>query len=108
MAHVLVTGGAGFIGSHLCERLLHEGHLVTCLDNLDPYYPSEVKWANLSAVLRDRNFRFVRGDILDAGTCGRRSVWPGAGRDGTALGLTTGTGQRPCTRAPQREATRGV
>ena len=67
MAHVLVTGGAGFIGSHLCERLLHEGHLVTCLDNLDPCYPSEVKWANMSAALQDRNFRFVRGDILDAG-----------------------------------------
>jgi len=67
MAHVLVTGGAGFIGSHLCERLLREGYLVTCLDNLDPYYPSEVKWANIPAALQDRNFRFVRGDILDAG-----------------------------------------
>jgi len=40
---------------------------VTCLDNLDPYYPSEVKWANISEALQDRNFRFVRGDILDAG-----------------------------------------
>ena len=34
MARILVTGGSGFIGSHLCERLLNEGHDVLCLDNL--------------------------------------------------------------------------
>ena len=57
MAHVLVTGGAGFTGSHLSERLLREGHLVTCLDNLDLYYASEVKWTNISGALQVRHFR---------------------------------------------------
>ena len=65
MPHVLVTGGAGFIGSHLCERLLLDGHLVTCLDNLDPYYSPSVKRANIAAALRHPGFRFVQGDILD-------------------------------------------
>jgi UDP-glucuronate 4-epimerase len=45
-----VTGGAGFIGSHLVERLLGDGHEVLCIDNLDPFYPATVKLANLSAV----------------------------------------------------------
>src|SRR5687768_3546984 len=44
MAHVLVTGGAGFIGSHTVERLLHDGHRVTALDNL-----SSGAWSNLAA-----------------------------------------------------------
>ncbi|HEY9663737.1 MAG TPA: NAD-dependent epimerase/dehydratase family protein, partial [Allocoleopsis sp.] len=34
MANIVVAGGAGFIGSHLCKRLLHEGHAVYCIDNL--------------------------------------------------------------------------
>ena len=67
MAHLLVTGGAGFIGSHLCERLLHEGRLVTCLDNLDPYYPSDAKRVNIAQALQSGSFRFVEGDILDSG-----------------------------------------
>jgi len=39
----LITGGAGFIGSHLCRRLLSDGHRVTAIDNFDPFYPRAIK-----------------------------------------------------------------
>src|SRR5262245_38198605 len=58
---VLVTGGAGFIGSHLCERLLARGDEVLCLDDL-----SSGSLANLSGCLGRPGFELVRGSVLDA------------------------------------------
>ena len=58
--HVLVTGGAGFIGSHLCDRLLDSGHEVTAFDDL-----STGSLKNLRAAGKRRGFRFVRGTVLD-------------------------------------------
>ena len=67
--HVVVTGAAGFIGSHTCERLIASGHKVTGIDAFDGYlYPSEVKRRNareLTALPADR-FRIVEADICDA------------------------------------------
>jgi UDP-glucose 4-epimerase len=60
---VLVTGGAGFIGSHLSETLLRLGARVTVLDNFDDFYPG--KEANVEGLLRDKRFTLVRGSILD-------------------------------------------
>jgi UDP-glucuronate 4-epimerase len=68
---VLITGGAGFIGSHVASRLLDGGRGVIALDNFDPYYPVELKRRNL-ALLADRpGFRFVEGDIRDAAALDR-------------------------------------
>jgi UDP-glucuronate 4-epimerase len=63
---ILVTGGAGFIGSHLCRRLLDLGYAVCCLDNFDPFYDPALKERNIANVMDHAGFRLVRRDILDA------------------------------------------
>lgn len=62
---ILVTGGAGFIGSHLVERLLRDGFPIICLDNFNDYYDPKLKEQNISEALKDENFELIRGDILD-------------------------------------------
>jgi len=60
----LVTGGAGFIGSHVCERLLNLGHSVWALDDLNSFYDPEIKRRNLRAIQSlERPFEFVPGDV---------------------------------------------
>ena len=61
----LVTGGAGFIGSHLIERLLSEHHSICCLDNFNNYYSPTIKWRNIENILQHSNFNLIEGDILD-------------------------------------------
>lgn len=65
MSKVLVTGGAGFIGSHLSEALLKDGHRVVCLDNFNDYYNPEIKRNNLGVCLAHDGFTLVEGDITD-------------------------------------------
>lgn len=57
---ILVSGGAGFIGSHLCEELIGAGHSVIAVDDL-----STGELSNLSSIINSENFRFVKGSILD-------------------------------------------
>lgn len=66
MRHALVTGGAGFIGSHLVDRLLAEGWRVTVVDNFDSFYAPEVKEANVRPHLGQDAYTLVRADIRDA------------------------------------------
>lgn len=62
---ILVTGGAGFIGSHFCERLLERGHEVVCIDNFDPFYDPELKRKNIASILSHPRYHLEEGDILD-------------------------------------------
>jgi UDP-glucuronate 4-epimerase len=63
--NVLVTGAAGFIGSHLCARLLARGDTVTGLDNLNDYYDVSLKQARLARLGSNAGFRFEQFDIAD-------------------------------------------
>lgn len=65
MSKILVTGGAGFIASHIIERLLRDGHEVTAIDNFDPYYDPQIKRRNVALFEGDPNFHFIEGSILD-------------------------------------------
>lgn len=62
----LVTGGAGFIGSNLCERLLQEGHSVWALDDLNDFYSPDLKQSNLrDLAAQSPRFKFIKGDVSD-------------------------------------------
>jgi len=67
VTRVLVTGAAGFIGSHMAEALVARGDDVVGLDNFDPFYPRAVKEANVAALRGSPRFRLVEGDIRDRG-----------------------------------------
>jgi UDP-glucuronate 4-epimerase len=62
---ILITGGAGFIGSHLAEKLLRNGHSVHCLDNFNDYYNPAIKRNNIVWASQHSQYRFSQGDILD-------------------------------------------
>ena len=62
---IIVTGGAGFIGSSLVEKLLQNNYAVTVIDNFDPFYDKQVKINNLSSFKDNPSFTFIEMDILD-------------------------------------------
>jgi UDP-glucuronate 4-epimerase len=72
----LITGGAGFIGSHVCERLLNAGHAVWAFDDLNPFYDPKIKGRNIADIQAlGKSFEFVEGDLTDRASldrlCGR-------------------------------------
>ncbi len=93
----LVTGGAGFIGSHLCERLIGQGWSVVALDNFDDFYDPAVKRANIAGCLKNKRFELVEGDIGDAKCVGRIL---GAGDIDIVVHLAAKAGVRPSIEDP--------
>jgi len=88
----LVTGAAGFIGSHVCEALIAEGHQVVGLDAFIPYYPREIKEDNLEWLLDQSRFTFyeldLRTDDLSAALDGVEAVFHIAAMGGLLLSWT--------------------
>lgn len=68
---IFLTGAAGFIGSHLGERLLREGHEVLALDNFDPYYDIQLKERHVALLQQSPGFVLHRGDIRDGELVGK-------------------------------------
>jgi UDP-glucuronate 4-epimerase len=62
---VLITGGAGFIGSHVAQRLIQQGHAIAIVDDLNDFYSPDLKRANLREVRQEGSFRFYEEDIRD-------------------------------------------
>lgn len=94
---LLLTGGAGFIGSHLAEALLRRGAELLILDDLNDYYDPALKRANLEEVCRTGAFEFVHGDICDAPLVG--SLFDRF-RPGTVVHLAARAGVRPSLEQP--------
>jgi UDP-glucuronate 4-epimerase len=61
----LITGGAGFIGSHVTDRLLASGWSVTAVDNFDPFYDANIKWRNIEAHLNNPQYTLLNADVRD-------------------------------------------
>jgi UDP-glucuronate 4-epimerase len=97
MLRTIVTGGAGFIGSNLVDRLLADGAEVTVIDNFDPFYPEARKRANLGSALKNPRCRLVRLDIRDREAVDRivQDIRPGA-----IVHLAARAGVRPSIEDP--------
>jgi UDP-glucuronate 4-epimerase len=96
--HALVTGAAGFIGSHLVERLLADGHSVTCVDNFDDFYDPRIKRENIAAVLAKPGVRLVEGDIREPSLLDR--CFAGKAID-VVIHLAARAGVRPSLALPE-------
>jgi UDP-glucuronate 4-epimerase len=94
---VLLTGGAGFVGSHVAEALLSRGNSLAILDNLDDFYSPARKKANLEEVRRKGSFEFFAADICD--TSSLREVFA-AVRPGAVIHLAARAGVRPSIEQP--------
>ena len=70
MKNYLITGGAGFIGSHLVDSLLSEGNNVTAFDNFDEFYSRDIKLNNISSALTFDNYQLIEGDIRNGEVLG--------------------------------------
>ena len=97
MAHILVTGGAGFIGSHLVNRLLSRGDRVSIVDNFDGFYETAIKRRNIEEALAHKDCRLYENDIRDASAL--ESAWRREPID-VVVHLAARAGVRPSIKDP--------
>jgi len=69
MGNIIVTGVAGFIGSHLAESLLEQGAKVIGIDQINNYYDPQLKHNNIASLKRYPNFKFIKANIQDLDWC---------------------------------------
>lgn len=93
---IIVTGGAGFIGSHLVEKLLEDNYAVTVIDNFDPFYPKEVKLKNIASFMNNPYVKFIELDILNT----RDLMEKLTGRYDVIVHLAAKAGVRPSIQNP--------
>jgi UDP-glucuronate 4-epimerase len=98
---ILLTGAAGFIGSHVAERLLAAGASVVGVDNFDPFYDPAEKRANLGTALAHPSFRFMEADCADPASLeAGLDRLPGGGRFDVVVHLAAKAGVRPSIKDP--------
>ncbi|HEU0014774.1 MAG TPA: SDR family NAD(P)-dependent oxidoreductase [Longimicrobium sp.] len=99
---VVVTGGAGFIGSHLCARLLERGDRVWAVDSFDPFYDPAIKRRGLEPLLGDARFSLVEADVrdLDGVLAGLAAAGAEPGGVDVIVHLAAKAGVRPSIEQP--------
>lgn len=102
MQKILLTGAAGFIGSHVAEALLDQGYAVLGIDNFDPFYDRSIKEQNLEAVLRHPAFQFVEGNLDDA------SLYEGLEAFDLVVHIAAKAGVGPSVRQPVEYASSNI
>src|SRR5688572_12974426 len=95
--HILVTGGAGFIGSHLTRRLLSRGDRVTVLDDFNDFYDPALKRENIASFVERPDYRLVEGDIRNEALVDRLFA---EGKFDAVFHLAARAGVRPSLREP--------
>ena len=94
---ILITGAAGFIGSHLSENLLNEGHQIIGFDNFDPFYGRDIKERNIEKSLSNELFTLIEGDLIDSGDM--KNLFEGQQYD-VVVHLAAKAGVRPSIENP--------
>ncbi len=94
---ILITGAAGFIGSHLSETLLNEGHEIVGFDNFDPFYDREIKERNLEKSLSIEAFSLIEGDLNNSADM--KTLFSGQKYD-VVIHLAAKAGVRPSIKHP--------
>ena len=102
---ILVTGSAGFIGFHLCRRLLIDGHVVHGVDSFNPYYDVSLKESRSAILRQEKNFTFHRLDLAEAGALSKAL---GGAKPGLVIHLAAQAGVRHSMTNPRAYADSNV